>query len=141
MTDLFEQSSQKLDAAITEIQHAIAAGLANKQRLFETMRQLYGEGSANGTWSQRDAFDLLEAALTRHMAGMLNKPQMLHQISEISALIEALPTHTVRSEDQIRYQQFSTPADLASLAAILAQPLATDIVLEPSAGHGALVAT
>ncbi|WP_155647622.1 hypothetical protein, partial [Erythrobacter donghaensis] len=66
------------------------------------MRQLYGEGSANGTWSQRDAFDLLEAALTRHMAGMLNKPQMLHQISEISALIEALPTHTVRSEDQIR---------------------------------------
>ncbi|WP_196490146.1 hypothetical protein, partial [Erythrobacter donghaensis] len=56
-------------------------------------------------------------------------------------LIEALPTHTVRSEDQIRYQQFSTPADLASLAVILAQPLATDIVLEPSAGHGALVAT
>ena len=141
MTDLFEQSSQKLDAAITEIQHAIAAGLANKQRLFETMRQLYGEGSANGTWSQRDAFDLLEAALTRHMAGLLNKPQMLHQISEISALIEALPTHTVRSEDQIRYQQFSTPADLAALCVILAQPLATDIVLEPSAGHGALVAT
>ena len=31
MTDLFEQSSQKLDAAITEIQHAIAAGLANKR--------------------------------------------------------------------------------------------------------------
>lgn len=54
MTDLFQQSSQKLDAAITEIQHAIAAGLANKQCLFETMRKLYGEGSANGTWSQRD---------------------------------------------------------------------------------------
>ena len=85
MTDLFEQSSQKLDAAITEIQHAIATGLANKQRLFETMRQLYGEGSANGAWSQRDAFDLLEAALTRHMAGLLSKPQMLTQISEISA--------------------------------------------------------
>ena len=141
MTDLFEQSSQKLDAAITEIQHAIAIGLANKQRLFETMRQLYGEGSASGAWSQRDAFDLLEAALTRHMAGLLNKPQMLHQVSEISALIEALPTHTVRSEDQIRFQQFSTPADLAALCVILAQPLATDIVLEPSAGHGALVAT
>lgn len=141
MTDLFEQSSQKLDAAITEIQHAIATGLANKQRLFETMRQLYGEGSANGAWSQRAAFDLLEAALTRHMAGLLSKPQMLTQISEISALIEALPTHTVRSEDQIRFQQFSTPADLASLAVILAQPLPTDIVLEPSAGHGALVAT
>jgi predicted RNA methylase len=75
------------------------------------------------------------------MAGLLNKPQMLHQISEISALIEALPTHTVRSEDQIRFQQFSTPADLAALCVILAQPLATDIVLEPSAGHGALVAT
>ena len=88
-----------------------------------------------------DAFDLLEAALTRHMAGLLSKPQMLTQISEISALIEALPTHTVRSENQLRYQQFSTPADLAALSVILAQPLATDIVLEPSAGHGALVAT
>ncbi|PXW68215.1 methyltransferase family protein [Blastomonas natatoria] len=141
MTELFEQSSQKLDAAITEIQHTIAIGMANKQRLFETMRKLYGEGSANGAWSQRDAFDLLEAALTRHMGRLLNKPQMLTQISEISALIEALPTHTVRSENQIRFQQFSTPADLASLAVILAQPLATDIVLEPSAGHGALVAT
>ncbi|WP_155647023.1 hypothetical protein, partial [Erythrobacter donghaensis] len=73
MTDHFEQSSQKLDAAITEIQHAIATGLANKPRLFEAMRQLYGEGSANGAWSQRDAFDLLEAALTRHVAGLLNK--------------------------------------------------------------------
>ncbi|KAE8240739.1 hypothetical protein A4X03_0g8408, partial [Tilletia caries] len=115
--------------------------MANKQRLFEGMRQLYGEGSANGTWSQRDAFDLLEAALTRHMAGLLSKPQILTQISEISALIEALPTHTVRSENQLRYQQFSTPADLAALCVILAQPSATDIVLEPSAGHGALVAT
>lgn len=105
------------------------------------MRELYGEGSANGAWSQRDAFDLLEAALTRHMAGLLSKPQMLTQISETSALIEALPTHTVRSEEQIRYQQFSTPADLAALSVILAQPLVTDIVLEPSAGHGALVAT
>jgi hypothetical protein len=141
VTDLFEQSSQKLDAAITEIQNAIATGVANNQRLFETMSQLYGEGSTNGVWSQRDAFDLLEAALTRHMAGLLRKPQMLTQISEISALIEELPTHTVRSENQLRYQQFSTPADLAALSVILAQPLATDIVLEPSAGHGALVAT
>ena len=82
-----------------------------------------GRGSANGAWSQRDAFDLLEAALTRHMAGLLNKPQMLTQISEISALIEALPTHTVRSEDQSRYQQFSTPADVAALSVILAANL------------------
>lgn len=32
MTDLFEQSDEKLDAAITEIQRAIATGMANKQR-------------------------------------------------------------------------------------------------------------
>ena len=66
---------------------------------------------------------------------------MVNQISESTALVEALTTHALRSEDQIRNQQFSAPADLAALAVVVALIHATDIVLEPSAGHGALVAT
>lgn len=58
----------------------------------------------------------------------------------MSALVEMLPTQTVRSEDQIRYQQFSTPLDLAGLVVMLAQAGTSDTVLEPSAGHGSLVA-
>lgn len=66
---------------------------------------------------------------------------MLNQGSEITALVEALTTHALRNEEQIRNQQFSAPADLAALAVIVARTLATDIGIEPSAGHGALVAT
>ncbi|MBB4860879.1 hypothetical protein HNO88_004225 [Novosphingobium chloroacetimidivorans] len=54
--------------------------------------------------------------------------------------MNALPTQTVRSEDQIRYQHFSTPLDLAGLVVLLAQAKPTDDVLEPGAGHGSLVA-
>ena len=139
MTDLFQQSSLRLDAAIDTIAAAIAHGSLSKKQLFDTMISLYGGGAAEGLWSQRDGFDLLEAGLTRHLrqAGVAADIQ---KIATITDLIEALPTHTVRSEEQLRYQQFSTPADLGALALCLAAPKESDIVLEPSAGHGSLVA-
>ncbi|MEE4539768.1 MAG: strawberry notch family protein [Erythrobacter sp.] len=139
MTDLFRQSSLRLDAAIDTIATAIAGGSLPKKQLLDTMSSLYGGGSAEGLWSQRDAYDLLEAGLSRHLRRAYIAPDSL-SIKAISELVEALPTHTVRSENQMRYQQFSTPAALAALAVWLAAPQESDIVLEPSAGHGALVA-
>src|SRR3546814_13378845 len=50
------------------------------------------------------------------------------------------PTQTVRSEEQIEWQQFSTPVDLAAVAFVLAAIRPDDIILEPSAGNGLLVA-
>ena len=55
-------------------------------------------------------------------------------------LMERLPTQTVRSEEQINLQQFSTPVDIAAIAVLLAAIGADDIVLEPSAGNGLLIA-
>lgn len=139
MTDLFQQSNSRLDAAIAETASAISAESLTKKSLFDTMTHMHGEGSAGGSWSQRDAFDLLEAGLSVHLSKAFSDVTR-SAISDITATIQQLPTHTVRSEDQIRYQQFSTPADLAALAVILAQPRTSDIVLEPSAGHGSMVA-
>ena len=51
-----------------------------------------------------------------------------------------LPTQTVRSEDQIEWQQFSTPVDIAAVAVLLANVQSDDVILEPSAGNGLLVA-
>lgn len=138
VTDLFDLSDTRFDHAITTISDQIATGLT-KSSLFETMKELHGTGSADGAWTQRDAYDLLEAGLTRYLAKQSTNPG-LADIGQIAELAKSLPTHTVRSEDQIRFQQFSTPADLAALALILSQPRATDVVLEPSAGHGSLVA-
>ena len=139
MTDLFEQAEDRLRAAIDDVAKDIACGTLTKSYLFAAMERLHGDTSANGAWTQRDAYDLLEAALTSHQ--LSQSICSLGQIAVLSKLVDAMPTHTVRSEDQIRYQQFSTPADLAALAALAGQPRASDIVLEPSAGHGALVST
>lgn len=49
-----------------------------------------------------------------------------------------LPTQTWRSTAQITFQQFSTPAPIAFLAAYLLNLTSDDIVLEPSCGTGSL---
>ena len=49
-----------------------------------------------------------------------------------------LPTQTWRSEAQITYQQFSTPAAIAYLAAYLLNIRCGETVLEPSCGTGSL---
>ena len=137
MTDLFETSDQRLSDAISDVAAEIANATLDKKALYSIMERLHGSTSADGAWTQRDAFDLLEAGLTRHLSNRTNLS--LGDLPGLSALVDALPTHTVRSEEQIRFQQFSTPVDLAALAVLAAQARATDIVLEPSAGHGALV--
>jgi len=71
------------------------------------------------------------------------KPYALETLADVSgatALMERCPTQTVRSEEQIVLQQFSTPADIAALAVLLARIDPEDVVLEPSAGNGLLAA-
>jgi hypothetical protein len=49
-----------------------------------------------------------------------------------------LPTHTRRSEEMERFQQFSTPLPIGLAALAAAQITPRDLVLEPSAGTGLL---
>jgi hypothetical protein len=49
-----------------------------------------------------------------------------------------LPTHTRRSEEMERFQQFSTPLPMGLAALAAAQITPRDLVLEPSAGTGLL---
>lgn len=53
-------------------------------------------------------------------------------------LQKRLPTQTWRSETQITYQQFSTPAAIAYLAAYLLNIRPGETILEPSCGTGSL---
>ncbi|MEO1221451.1 MAG: methylase, partial [Pseudomonadota bacterium] len=139
MNDLFTPIRISLSDAIGTIAERIATHTLDKPALFEAMRALYGGDAADGKWTQRDAYDLMEAGLVRHLMDS-PAPRTRDDIARISKLAEALPTQTVRSEDQIRWQQFSTPADMAALMVQVAQPRAEDVVLEPSAGHGMLAA-
>ena len=141
MSDLFTT----LERPDHQAARAIAAQLAGdapiiRRDLNAAMTQAYGGTDADGRWTQRDSFEVLEHALALHIAGRPYRLTQLADVSHATALMERLPTQTVRSEDQIALQQFSTPVDIAALAVLLANIGADDIVLEPSAGNGLLVA-
>ena len=108
-----------------------------------TMTLCFGAGDAEGAWIWRDAYDAMEAAL------VLQVRRLAHQVSrledapgDVVALLAGLSaltlTHTRRSEEQLALDQFSTPLELAAIAALAAQVRPGDKVLEPSAGTGLL---
>ncbi len=123
----------------------IAARIADRGRITRAdlnriMTDAFGGSDANGLWTQRDSFEALERALAlhllRHPRSMITPEDVRHAID----LAANMPTQTVRSEEQLNLQQFSTPIDIAALVVLLAAIDADDVVLEPSAGNGLLVA-
>ena len=94
-------------------------------------------------WDWRDAYDACEAAtwlfLIRWAPAIKQKAGtnagMLALLGKIEAM---LPSQTWRSPEQNNLQQFSTPLPFAWLAAHAADLNDSSIVLEPSAGTGAL---
>lgn len=112
-----------LDAALT------------RADLNAAMTTAFGTTDATGAWSQRDSFDMLELAQSRYFS---QHPDV--SAPKLAEFLSRMPTHTVRSEEQIVYQAFSTPIDIAHLAVRLAAITDQDTVLEPSAGTGLLAA-
>jgi predicted RNA methylase len=95
------------------------------------MNEICGATAAEGGWDWKQAYNLIEAAFVRVL---LDNPGF----QDFDGLQGLVPHQTVRSEQQIELQQFSTPLALANIAAIAAQINAEDSVLEPSAGTGIL---
>ncbi len=113
--------------------------------LREAMTRSFGASDAEGAWFWKDAYEAAEAAVVlfvqrygramRNRAGADGPRRMLAMLEALAALE---PSHTRRSEAQLRLQQFSTPLSLAyaALQAVGVRP--GDVVLEPSAGTGML---
>ena len=111
-----------------------------RRDLNEAMRCAFGGSDADGSWTQRDSFEMLEHALALHLTTRPYPLTAFEHVSSASTLLNRLPTQTVRSEEQVDLQQFSTPIDIAAIAVLLAAIGTDDVVLEPSAGNGLLVA-
>lgn len=76
---------------------------------------------------------------TKYGTMLLNSADPSAACSDIlRPLQRRLPTQTWRSSTQISFQQYSTPAAIAYLAAYLLNLNSEDIVLEPSCGTGSL---
>ena len=115
--------------------------------LREAMTGAFGGTDADGAWLWKDAYDAAEAAVVLFIkrygtamrreagAGPQGPAAMLAMLERLAALE---PSHTRRSEEQVRLQQFSTPLPLAYAAVQAAMIRPGDRVLEPSAGTGIL---
>ena len=108
-----------------------------------TMEEVFKASDAEGAWGWKDAYEAVELAqvyyLRRHAASYLGRMGNPHEIlADLQAIQLLTPSQTRRSEDQVAFQQFSTPIDLAFVASIALGARSSDIVLEPSAGTGML---
>ena len=115
--------------------------------LRDAMTNAFGASDTEGAWLWKDAYEAAEAAVVLFLqrygramrreagAGPGGPAAMLRMLETLAALE---PSHTRRSEDQLRYQQFSTPLSLAYAALQAAMIRPGDVVLEPSAGTGML---
>ncbi|MCY4442704.1 MAG: hypothetical protein OXE53_21165, partial [Deltaproteobacteria bacterium] len=115
--------------------------------LRDAMTRAFGASDAQGAWVWKDAYEAAEAAVVlfirchgramrRHAGAGPEGPFAMLKMLEAVAALE--PSHTKRSEEQIRLQQFSTPLPLAYVAFRAAAIRPGEMVLEPSAGTGML---
>ena len=115
--------------------------------LRDVMTRAFGASDSAGAWVWKEAYEGAEAAVVlfvkrygramrqRAGAGTDGPHRMLAMLAAIAALE---PSHTKRSEDQVRLQQFSTPLPLAYAALRAAAVRPGNTVMEPSAGTGVL---
>ena len=115
--------------------------------LRDAMTRAFGATDAHGGWVWKDAYEAAEAAVVlfvrrhgramrRHAGAGPDGPAAMLRMLEAVAALE--PSHTKRSEEQVRLQQFSTPLPLAYAVVRAAVIRPGDMVLEPSAGTGML---
>ena len=143
-----ETNSKALLAAARTLLPVLESGRPlDASTLRDAMARPFGASDAEGAWSWKDAYEAAEAALVlflqrygramrrRAGAGQDGPSNMLAMLSSLAALE---PSHTRRSQEQVRLQQFSTPLPLAYVALQAAAVRPGDTVLEPSAGTGML---
>ncbi|NBZ89824.1 strawberry notch-like NTP hydrolase domain-containing protein, partial [Stagnihabitans tardus] len=126
------------------LQPALAAGQRIDTGLLRAeMERAFGGSDASGAWDWKLAYEACEAALVmflrkfgRALVARAGSPTALLPI--LARVSDLLPTHTRRSEEMERFQQFSTPLPLGLAALTAAQLTPRDLVLEPSAGTGLL---
>jgi predicted RNA methylase len=137
-------SAGRLMTAATTLLTQLEQGTSLDARaLRAAMTEAFGATDAQGAWLWKDAYEACEIAqllfLRRHFPAMRASTSSIAQIfAMIARLADLMPTHTKRSEQSQKLQQFSTPSELAYIAAAEAAITPGDVVLEPSAGTGQL---
>lgn len=126
-----------------KIRTAIDSNTDIRLKLEKMATEHYGGTRADGAFDKQHIYELQETAMNQWLADngkRLHGADFNSAVKEIRGKLGLLATQTVRSDEKIRKQQFSTPPQLAYLAGRLLAAGKKDSVLEPSAGTGGLVA-
>lgn len=137
-------TASRILAVAEALQPDLAQGFQiDALRLRLEMERAFGGSDADGAWDWKLAYEAGEVALVlflrkfgRALLARAGSPgALLPMLAKVTSL---LPTHTRRSEEMERFQQFSTPLPMGLAALAAAQITPRDLVLEPSAGTGLL---
>lgn len=145
-TGLFGQVSRTdgLIAAAWVMAVQLGKGRALDARLLRTiMQDTFRASDADGVWQWRDAYEAAELAqvlyLRRNASAIMGPGiDLSESLAAIRAVSMLTPSQTRRSEDQVAFQQFSTPLDFGFVASVALDARPGDVVIEPSAGTGLL---
>ncbi|MEP6924111.1 MAG: strawberry notch-like NTP hydrolase domain-containing protein, partial [Pyrinomonadaceae bacterium] len=132
--------TQKLAEAVrTKLNDGLSIG---DNRHFNTLAEEHFSGTiAAGTFSSKDAYDALELGVNSYLLEnakrlVANNPH--ESLTELRGLLQKLPRQSHRTDEQIKFQQFSTPPTQSFVAFLATGARKGDILLEPSAGTGGL---
>ncbi|MBQ7099981.1 MAG: strawberry notch family protein, partial [Oscillospiraceae bacterium] len=137
------------DTPSEKLANAILSEYLSKDRVIDSMAlyaladRAFGGTQGEGAYNRKDAYDALELAVNKHLltfAKDMNGDALKAQqsVRKLEVLLRTLPTQTVRTQEQQDFQQFSTPPNIAYLAAWAGNVQPGEMVLEPSAGIGGI---
>jgi hypothetical protein len=134
LPDASRSAQHLLLAAKTLVPQFEAGKPIDAAALRAAMEEAFGASDTSGAWVWKDGYEAAEIAqiqmLSRYGALMQRQaatPQAF--LAMIERLAGLAPSHTRRSEDSIRLQQFSTPLPLAAIVAQAAEFRVDDLVL------------
>ena len=116
------------------------------KELFDKADEEFGGTQAQGVYTPKDAYDALEMGVNQYIANhtqfdpsiVSTAEAAVDAVKELSDLISKIPTQTKRTDEQDKFQQFSTPPPLSYVANWVANLSPDDSYMEPSAGVGGL---
>ncbi|TDI15212.1 MAG: sigma-70 family RNA polymerase sigma factor, partial [Acidobacteria bacterium] len=111
--------------------------------LTKRANEAFGGTRGEGKYDPRDAYDAMEVALNMYIEdeGLVRFDDPEGTVKRLAALHALMPVQADRTEEQVEFQQFSSPPDLAFAAVYAAgipghQKASKLVALEPSAGTG-----
>ena len=127
------------------LRHLEEGRAIDARALRDAMTAAFGGTDAEGAWLWKQAYEASEVATTLLLrrfgpAMIARAADPAEALALIARIARLEPPQTRRDDVQQRFQQFSTPLELAWCVAACAGVTARDVVLEPSAGTGTLAA-